>query len=232
MNRLLVIDDDTRLRNLLGKFLSEHNFTVLLAKDVAEAIDTINKEAAFDLMIVDVMMPGKDDIKDGMDFVRYSKNSNPTPILMLTARDEASDRITGLEAGADDYLAKPFEPKELLLRINNILRYNQNSKKEEGANVIYKFGKFGFNPTNSRLCKIDNNIETSIYLTESEAKILAILCKNQGNVVKRENLSTLCTVSDRSIDVQITRLRKKIESNPKQPRYIQTVRNLGYALYN
>lgn len=221
---ILVIDDDTRLRNLLGKFLEENAFEVSLAKDTLEAREMLAK-SAYDLLIVDVMMPNE----SGIDFTADFKSRSQTPVLMLTARGEPSDRIKGLEVGADDYLGKPFEPKELLLRINNILKRSQlNQLKSEDDSNICKFGDFKFSFAESRLTK---NSEF-VHLTESEAKILSILCKNKGAVVLRDKLSELCgNIDERSIDVQITRIRRKIETNPKQPQFLQTVRNQGYILH-
>lgn len=225
---LLVIDDDTRLRNLLGKFLDENGFQVSLAKDTAEARQLL-AHTSFNLLIVDVMMPEE----NGIDFTNSFRTTSSTPVLILTARGEPSDRIKGLEVGADDYLAKPFEPKELLLRINNILkRHVAAPKLMESATAssqnFCQFGNFTFTFTESRLKKD----EEFIHLTESEAKILAILCKQKGVAVMRDKLSELCgNIDARSIDVQITRLRKKIEVNPKQPQFLQTVRNQGYVLY-
>ncbi len=219
---LLVIDDDTRLRNLLGKFLDENNFQVALAKDTDEARTLIN-DNHFDLLIVDVMMPKQ----NGIDFTFEFKQSYNVPILILTARGEPLDRIKGLEVGADDYLAKPFEPKELLLRINNILKRQPIISKNQESNC--NFGDFSFSLSSFRL----KRGEEFIHLTESEAKILAILCQHKGVAVSREKLSELCgNIDERSIDVQITRLRKKIEINPKQPQFLQTVRNQGYILYS
>jgi two-component system phosphate regulon response regulator OmpR len=219
---ILVIDDDTRLRTLLGRFLEENNFNVSLAKDTTEA-RAVMQNTNFDLLIVDVMMPQE----NGIDFTSSLRQNSKTPVIMLTARGEFDDRIKGLEAGADDYLQKPFEPKELLLRINNILK--RVSVSQTTASNVCNFGDFNFNLTESRL----KRGEEFIHITESEAKILAILCKEQGNPVSREKLSNLCGgIDDRSIDVQITRLRKKIEVNPKQPHYLQTVRNLGYVIYS
>ena len=217
---ILVIDDDTRLRNLLGRFLDENGFHVSLAKDTKEA-KNLMQSTSFNLLIVDVMLQGE----SGVDFTDHVRKSSKLPIIMLTARGEIEDRIKGLEAGADDYIQKPFEPKELLLRINNILkRVNANSDDK----AIYRFGNFTFNSTESRL----KDGEEFIHITDSEAKILTILCKEKGKTVLRETLSLLCgEIDERSIDVQITRLRKKIESNPKQPKYLQTVRNHGYVLY-
>lgn len=218
---LLVIDDDTRLRGLLGRFLEENGFQISLAKDTSEARNLI-ENTKFDLLIVDVMLPGE----TGIEFTTKLRQSSQTPIIMLTARGEFEDRIKGLESGADDYLQKPFEPKELLLRINNILKRSGNS----GNNTnICSFGNFVFSLTDSRLRK---NGEF-VHITDSEAKILGILCREKGKAVSREKLSHLCgDIDERSIDVQITRLRRKIEINPKQPHYLQTVRNQGYVLYS
>jgi two-component system phosphate regulon response regulator OmpR len=220
---LLVIDDDTRLRTLLGRFLGENGFEVTLAKDAAEARNLM-QSTNFDLLIVDVMMPNEDGVSFTTSIRQNSQKPN-LPIVMLTARGEFDDRIKGLEAGADDYLPKPFEPKELLLRINNILK---RSPAKTTSQNFCNFGDFVFSLDDCRLKKSDQ----PIHLTESEAKILKILCENQGSPVNRDNLSNLCGVDYRSVDVQITRLRKKIEQNPKQPHYLQTVRNLGYVLHS
>jgi two-component system phosphate regulon response regulator OmpR len=217
---ILVIDDDTRLRTLLGRFLDENGFQTSLAKDTDEA-KKMMQELMFDLLIVDVMLPNE----NGVDFTVDFRKSSRIPIIMLTARGEFDDRIKGLESGADDYLQKPFEPKELLLRINNILK--RMSVIQDLKNIC-RFGEFTFNLAESRLKKG----EEFIHVTDSEAKILNILCKEKGNSVSREKLSELCGgIDNRSIDVQITRLRKKIEQNPKQPHYLQTVRNHGYVIY-
>ena len=220
MTNILVIDDDTRLRNLLGRFLEENNLVVSLAKDTTEA-RSLMQTSNFDLLIVDVMMPNE----TGIEFTADLRKSSEIPIIMLTARGEFDDRIKGLESGADDYLQKPFEPKELLLRIKNILkRINPGTLKDVNS---YNFGAFSFNSSDLRLKKGD----IFIHITDSEANILKILCENQGQAVSREKLSPLCGgIDDRSIDVQITRLRRKIEENPKQPHYLQTVRNQGYIL--
>lgn len=218
---ILVIDDDTRLRNLLGRFLEENGFEVSLAKETIEA-KKILEEKKIDLLIVDVMMPGE----NGVDFTTTFRSYSKTPIIILTARGEFDERIKGLEAGADDYLPKPFEPKELLLRINNILK-RLNSETKTIAKIC-SFGDFVFNIEESRLKKGDN----FVHITDSEAKILSILCKEKGNPISREKLAQLCgQIDERSIDVQITRLRRKIETNPKQPNYLQTVRNHGYVIY-
>lgn len=216
---ILVIDDDTRLKNLLGKFLNENGFQTSLAKDTSEA-RSLMAENNFDLLIVDVMMPEE----NGIEFTSCIRQTSQVPVIILTARGESEDRIKGLEVGADDYMQKPFEPKELLLRINNVLKRVRKTDNTE----ISSFGSFTFNHQESRLKEGDN----FIHVTESEANILKILCKKIGKVVPREELSYLCgNIDERSIDVQITRLRKKIEDNPKQPKYLQTVRNQGYVLY-
>ncbi len=220
LHHILVIDDDTRLRTLLGRFLEENNFNVSLAKDAAEARQLMQGKI-FDLLIVDVMMPNE----DGVEFTSSVRQNSRIPIIMLTARGGFDDRIKGLESGADDYLSKPFEPKELLLRIHNILKRLPVAVSNQ---EICRFGEFVFNVTESRLKKG----EEFIHLTDAEAKILKILCKEKGSALSREKLSSLCGGVDvRSIDVQITRLRKKIEQNPKHPYYLRTVRNCGYVIH-
>lgn len=219
--KILVIDDDTRLRSLIGKFLTDNNFEVQLAKDTNEAQKIID-DNVFDLLIVDVMLPSK----SGIEFTNEFRQKYSTPVIMLTARGEPDDRIKGLEAGADDYMPKPFEPKELLLRINNILK--RLPKKNITKDNFCSFGEYIFNLNDLRLKKLDN----FIHLTESEAKILKILAQEITQPISREKLSKLSgNIDYRSIDVQITRLRRKIEVNPKQPVYLQTVRNYGYVLY-
>ncbi len=223
MPLILVVDDDTRLRNLLTKYLGDNGFNVLAAKDTAEAREIL-QENNCDILIVDVMMPEE----NGIEFTKSIRANSKTPILMLTARGDSADRIDGLEAGADDYMPKPFEPKELLLRINNILK-RTNQPNNSAPENICKFGDFVFNFSDSRLQKHGQYL----HITESEAKILAILCHNLGNVVSREKISESCgDIDERSIDVQITRLRRKIEDNPKQSNFLQTMRNQGYVLHN
>ncbi len=228
--KILVIDDDTRLRNLLGKFLEENGFETSLAKDTEEAKLFLNNQK-YDLLIVDVMLPNQ----NGIEFTNNFRLSlDNTPIIILTARGEQDDRIKGLEAGADDYMPKPFEPKELLLRINNILKRTQNNisqnHEQKIANEeIISFGDFSFNLNQLRLKKA----EDFIHITESEAKILKILAENQGVAIARNKLSEMLGgIDERSIDVSITRLRRKIETNPKQPHYLQTIRNFGYILHD
>lgn len=220
-NHILVIDDDSRLRSLLQQYLAKNDFLVSVAENTTQAREQM-KKYLFDLLVVDVMMPGE----NGMDFVLKlrEKEGNKIPVLMLTAMGEVDDRIRGLERGADDYLVKPFEPKELVLRIKRILE--RAKKTGEGNNV--RFGDFVFDFKSLQLKK-KNDI---VYLTDSEANLLNIFCKNLGELLSREDLCRMCDdVSERSIDVQITRLRKKIEDNPRQPRFLQTVRGKGYVLY-
>jgi len=221
---ILVIDDDTRLRNLLAKFLQDNGFEISIAKDTNEA-RLILSSKTFDMLIVDVMMPSE----NGIEFTQNFRKNSSTPIIMLTARGETEDRIKGLEVGADDYIQKPFEPKELLLRINNVLKRSDRAfSKSFCTSGDISFGEFSFNISDLRLRKSND----FIHLTDSETKILKVLCQNIGKSISRQTLSDLFGgIDDRSIDVTITRLRRKIEKNPKQPHYLQTVRNLGYILH-
>jgi two-component system phosphate regulon response regulator OmpR len=220
--RILVVDDDTRLRNLLVKFLEENGFATMSAKDSTEAKEFMMQNI-FDLLIVDVMMPKQNGIEFSNE-IRSNAENQDLAIIMLTARGEVSDRIEGLEAGADDYLLKPFEPKELLLRIHNIFKRSGGNYRKKR---FFNFGEFRFCPDDSSLEKKDE----FVHITEGEAKILNALCLSQGRPITREDLAALCgQVDERTIDVQIMRLRKKIEQNPKKPRYLQTARNLGYLL--
>jgi len=220
--KILIIDDDTRLRILLGKFLSENNFIVELTKDTNEAKFALSSNQ-FDLLIVDVMLPNQ----TGFEFTKEIRQHNSIPIIILTARQEQEDRITGLECGADDYLPKPFEPKELLLRINNILKRLPSDQVKKLPKII-NFGDFSFDLTQLRLKKQDE----FIHLTEIEAKTLKIFAENIAKPISRNQLCDLLKIGDdRSIDVNITRLRRKIENNPKKPYHLQTVRNIGYILY-
>lgn len=218
---ILVIDDDSRLRELLKQYLEKNNFLVSIAEDTIQARKQM-KRYIFDLLVVDIMMPSE----TGLEFVTSlrKEKQNFVPVLMLTAMGEVDDRIKGLETGADDYLVKPFEPKELVLRIKSILsRANKDKLKD-----TVSFGDFKFNLKRKRLSK---NGE-SIYVTDNEANLLSIFCRNNGVVLSREKLCEMCDgVNERSIDVQITRLRKKIEDNPRQPKYLQTIRGKGYVFY-
>lgn len=216
---ILVVDDDERLRKLLKKYLSEHGYFITTAKNTEEALMNIN-DFLFDIMILDVMMPGE----NGLDFLRKIRINSEIPVIMLTAMGEAEDRIQGLEIGADDYLVKPFEPRELILRIQKILR-----KKPQKSEQIARFGNIIFYPLIGKL--LDKN-NMAINLTSSELNLLKILYENAGNVISREKLAEASGgVNERTIDVQITRLRGKIEPEHKYPIYLKTIRGEGYILY-
>lgn len=219
---ILVVDDDTRIRALLSRYLQDNGFYVSTAKDAAEARFRL-AEFHFDLMVLDVMMPGE----TGIELAQSLRKDSELPILMLTAMGEAEDRITGLESGVDDYLTKPFEPKELLLRLRSILR-RWHQKKAEIS--LIPVGSLRFNPETGQLFQGGEIIP----LTQSEANLLTILANHIGKAVTREMLAEHLgtTINERSIDVQITRLRQKLEPDPKQPRYLQTVRGSGYILYS
>lgn len=218
---ILVIDDDSRLRSLLQKYLSDNGYRVSTASSAMEAREQLSG-LAFDMLVLDRMMPGE----EGLSFARYLRNgSGPfceIPILMLTAMGEFEDRIAGLEGGVDDYLSKPFEPRELLLRIEAILRRAQSKKSD-----ILKFGKFTFDCERGELEKAGDPIK----LTSGEASLLKILALSPGVPISRENLSLSSGNQGRAVDVQITRLRRKIENDPKNPRYLQTVRGEGYVIW-
>jgi two-component system phosphate regulon response regulator OmpR len=218
---ILVVDDDDRLRALLKKFLGEQGFMVTSAASAAEARRKM-EWFAFDLMVLDVMMPEE----TGLELLSSLPPSRTMPILMLSAMGEADDRVAGLEVGADDYLVKPFEPKELVLRIRALLRRHQ-ALQEKTRSV--RFGEFVFDLSRSQLRRND----ALVALTSSEAAILKLLAEHAGAPVSREQLSGLMPggASERSVDVQITRLRKKIEESERKPVYLQTVRGAGYVLY-
>jgi two-component system phosphate regulon response regulator OmpR len=218
---ILVVDDDNRIRKLLGKFLNSHDFLVSVAKDAKEAKDLIC-EFKFDLIILDVMMPDE----TGVEFSYNLRKSSKIPILMLSAMGEVDQRINGLESGADDYMVKPFEPRELLLRINNIL---ERSSSLSSQKQIIQIGQMSFDFATNRLTDNDQLIN----LTLAEANLLSILAKNTCITMSREELADLSGgVNERSIDVQIIRLRSKIEKDPKEPRYLYTIRGKGYVLYD
>jgi len=213
---ILVIDDDRRLRELLGKFLRNEGYDVETAEDAAAAKEKI-KAGNFDILVMDRMMPGQ----DGVSLSREIRETSAVPILMLTAMGETKDRIDGLESGIDDYLVKPFEPRELVLRIENILR--RTSKKTDAV----RFGDFVFHMERGDLYKA----EEFIALTSTELKMLEIFVRNLDKPVRRDELSKLLNgISERSIDVSVTRLRRKIEDNPKKPYYLQTAWGSGYVL--
>ena len=218
---ILVVDDDTRLRSLLQRYLQENGFAVSSAKD-AENARMFMAQYVFDLLIVDVMMPNE----TGLEFLKKLRNTSQIPAIVLTAMGETQDRISGLESGADDYLAKPFEPKELVLRINNILKRLPN--KTNKSHVL-NLGNFVFDLKNNELRNKNHEI---LHITPLEQTLLSILGKKNGQIFSREYLAKLLGTGEnsRSIDVQITRLRKKIEKDSKNPRYLQTVRGKGYML--
>jgi two-component system, OmpR family, phosphate regulon response regulator OmpR len=217
---VLVVDDDQKIRALLGRFLSSNGFRVTEAPDAAAA-RSFMRGLAFDLVLLDVMMPGE----SGLSLARDLKSTRPVPICMLTAMADAEDRISGLEAGVDDYVSKPFEPRELLLRLRNILRRGQ---APTAARDDIRMGGCVFNITRGEL-KRD---EETIKLTERERDLLRLFAQRIGVAVARHELSSDdSTGSERAIDVQINRLRRKIESDPSNPVYLQTVRGKGYILY-
>lgn len=220
VSHILVIDDDTRIRDLLGQYLVDNGFFVSLAKDAKQARQKL-KKFVFDLLVVDVMMPEE----TGVQLTSSIREGGiRTPVLMLTAMDEVEDRITGLECGADDYLSKPFEPRELVLRIQRILQRTKPDDKK----ILVNFGEITFDLEKGQLTKKDKNIS----LTSNEEKLMRILCSNLGKPISRDDLAEKSGgVNERSIDVQITRLRNKIEQDPKKPVFLKTVRGEGYILY-
>jgi two-component system phosphate regulon response regulator OmpR len=217
---LLVVDDDERLRALLQRYLAGNGYRVSAAADAAEARQLLaNME--FDLMVLDVMMPGE----SGLDFARDLRQTSSLPILMLTARGDAADRIEGLERGADDYLPKPFEPRELLLRINSLLR--RIAPAPAAAAQPVRMGAAMFDPEGGRLTRGGKPVK----LTGAEAALLQLFAAHAGRPFSRADLCKRLGVAlERSIDVQVTRLRRKIEDDPKLPLYLQTVRGVGYML--
>ena len=218
---ILVIDDDDRLRLLLKQYLSKNKFKVSTCPNIEKA-NILLKEFSFDIIILDVMMPGK----TGIDFLLEKDNNIKTPVLLLTALDQITDKIKGLKSGADDYLTKPFEPEELLLRINNILKRTNISKKQ---NIKFlKFGDYKWDNLLKRLTKKGKYIHT----TTLENELLSIFSNNLGSYLNRSELSKSLKInsSSRNIDVGITRLRKKIEDNPKNPQYILNARGKGWQL--
>ena len=224
---LLIVDDDERIRSLLQQFLVQSDYLVSTAED-AEQARTLLSAIEFDLIILDVMMPGQ----DGISFTAELRTlQNNTPILLLTARGETEDRIKGLEAGADDYLPKPFEPKELLLRINAILRRMPDLKENQMMPKTLSLGHLKYDVARNELWEGENQIR----LTTTESQLMKIFTSALGEPISRVDLVTslgrdVSSAQDRAIDVQITRLRRKIEVNPGQPRYLQTVRGAGYML--
>ncbi|WP_284164607.1 response regulator [Frigidibacter sp. SD6-1] len=222
---LLIVDDDERIRGLLQKFLIKNGFLVTAARDAAHA-RRLMAGLEFDLIVLDVMMPGE----DGISLTRDLRAKLSTPVLLLTAKGETSDRIAGLEAGADDYLAKPFEPKELLLRINAILRRSPAPVQVKVPKVL-NFGPVRYDADRGEMWRG----EELVRLTATEAQLMRILAARPGEAVSRTELVDDLgrgggLAQERAIDVQITRLRRKFEADPKMPRYLQTVRGAGYML--
>jgi len=221
---ILVVDDDTRLRGLLRKYLTDNGYLVSVAADAAETRKQL-ESIAFDLVVLDVMMPGE----TGLELTKALRTSGlQLPILLLTAMAETGDRIGGFESGADDYLTKPFDPRELLLRIGSILR---RTAREEAPPVPKdcRFGSFTFDLERGEL-RQDGDI---VHLTSAESALLAVLAAQPGETLSREELGAATGNSGnlRTVDVQVTRLRKKLEDDPKQPRYLQTMRGRGYVLW-
>ncbi len=224
-SHLLVVDDDERIRGLLQKFLIRNGFLVTTARDAAQARRLL-AGLDFDLLVLDVMMPGE----DGITLTRDLRRRMTTPILLLTAKGEAANRIEGLEAGADDYLVKPFEPKELLLRINAILRRVPQAKPTAIVTKSLQLGAVRYDPDRGELWRGG----ALIRLTATEAQLMRLFAAAPGLAIARTRLvgeqEREAGGGDRAVDVQITRLRRKIEDDPKQPRYLQTVRGEGYML--
>ena len=216
---ILVVDDDDGIRSLVKKYLNENNFLVTTADSAENASNKI-KIIKFDLIVLDIMMPGK----TGLEFIQDNKKSLDTPIILLTAKGEANERVKGLELGADDYLSKPFEPKELILRMKNIL--NKTIKTEQKRIVEFENIRIDLN----KLIIIKNQKEFKINNTEK--KILEKMINSPGRIFSREDIGQLINLNkERSIDVIITRLRKKIEIDPKNPKFLQTMRGAGYVLW-
>ena len=223
---LLIVDDDERIRSLLQKFLVRNGFLVTAARS-AEHARRVLAGLDFDMIVLDVMMPGE----DGLSLCRGLRETHSTPILLLTAKGETENRIEGLEAGADDYLAKPFEPKELLLRINAILRRVPETAEEEAQPKILTLGAIRYDMERGEMWLGADLVR----LTATEMQLMKIFAARPGEPITRAKLvedlgRDRGQAQERAVDVQITRLRRKIESNPKQPRYLQTVRGAGYML--
>ena len=216
---ILVVDDDDGIRNLVKKYLNENNFLVTTANSAEDAEEKV-KVIKFDLIVLDIMMPGE----SGLDFISKNKNKYNTPIILLTAKGEASERVEGLEVGADDYLPKPFEPKDLTLRIRNIL--NKTIKTEQVR--IIEFANVKIDLNKLLILKNDNEFK----INNTEKIILEKMINSPGETFSRNYIGNLIDIDkERSIDVIITRLRKKIEKDPKNPKFLQTIRGAGYVLW-
>jgi len=216
---IMVVDDDDRIRELVKQYLEENNFLVTSAKNASDAKKKL-EIIKFDILILDIMMPGE----SGLSLTKEVKKNNPTPIILLTAKGETQDRIEGLELGADDYLGKPFEPKELLLRIKNILNKTKKTTLPEEiyiGNALVNLSKLNIKINNQR-----KKINTA------EKKVLEKMLESPGKVFSRDDIGKIINISkERTIDVMVTRLRQKIESDPKNPKYLQTIRGSGYVLW-
>ncbi len=218
-NHILIVDDDDRIRNLLKDYLSENNYVVSTAENADQAKKKL-EYILFDIIILDVMMPGQ----NGYDLTKEIKKKISIPIILLTAKGEVENRIKGLELGADDYIGKPFEPKELLLRIKNII----NKNKKLDLKLKHNVGKAEID-LNKMTISLNNTLKK---INNSEKKVLIEMLGNPGMTFSREKIGKISGISqERSIDVMITRLRQKIEINPKNPKYLQTIRGSGYVLW-
>ena len=218
-SHILIVDDDNRIRELIKEYLEEKNFIVSTANDAEEASEKI-KLVDFEIIVLDIMMPGE----SGLALTKKLRKNISTPIILLTAKGEVDDRIIGLESGADDYLVKPFSPKELLLRINNIL-------KKTKENILEDKIKIGENLLNLKKMIIEKNGKTT-KLNVTEKKLLEKMIFSKGKTFSREEIGKIINISkERSVDVMITRLRQKLEYDPKNPQYLQTVRGSGYVLW-
>jgi len=216
---ILVVDDDDGIRSLVKKYLNENKYLVTTAVSAEDATEKV-KIIKFDLLVLDIMMPGK----SGLEFIHENKNKLETPVILLTAKCEANERIEGLEIGADDYLPKPFEPKELILRIQNIIN---KTKKNDQLRVI-EFDDIKIDLNKQMIIKKDNEYK----INNTEKVILEKMINSPGKTFSREDIGVLINLDkERSIDVIITRLRKKIETNPKNPKFLQTIRGAGYVLW-
>tara|TARA_B100000902_G_scaffold92938_1_gene96190 strand:+ start:369 stop:1046 length:678 start_codon:yes stop_codon:yes gene_type:complete len=216
---ILVVDDDDGIRSLVKKYLNENNYLITTAISAEDALEKV-KIIKFDLIILDIMMPGK----NGLEFIKENQKKLETPIILLTAKGEARERIEGLEVGADDYLPKPFEPKELLLRIQKIV---EKTKKNDQKRVI-QFENIKIDLNKQLILKKEEEYK----INNTEKKILEKMINNPGKTFSREDIGSLIELDkERSIDVIITRLRKKIEIDPKNPKFLQTIRGAGYVLW-
>ncbi len=217
---ILVVDDDDRIRSLVSRYLNEHGFLSFTAADAGEANEILTL-GVFDALVVDVMMPGQ----DGRAFTKELRTASDVPVLLLTAMGEVEDRVGGLQSGADDYLTKPFDPRELVLRLQAILR---RRPQEKAATKSYKIGRWTYDTQVPELVDGDE----AVRLTDVDTNLLKALLRRPDTILSREDLAEMCGIDagERTIDVQVTRLRRKLEEDSKVPRYLQTVRGKGYLL--